>query len=359
MDAKSSPLASRRGFPAPSFTMDTDPLSKTAAIDVVGVGLNATDTVFPLSRFPDPGSKVEIRSASVLLGGQVATAIIACQRWGLRTRYIGKLGDDHAARLHRAEFRKSGVDAHLVSARGCASQQSFIMVEESGERTILWKRDPRLTLRPQDLQKEWITSARVLHLDGHDTEAATVAAGWAREAGVPVVADLDELYPGVEHLIENIDHLIVSRNIPQQLTGETDLRVSLPRIQARFGNRLTAATLGCDGVLAFDGRSFCYRPAWHVEAVDTTGAGDLFHAGYIYGLLHEWPLPRTLEFACAAAALNCTAIGARGAIQPVPQIEALMASAARHPAAFTPSDLAPRPDFPLEEEPAAPSGRIP
>lgn len=307
----------------------------------MGVGLNATDTVIPVAHFPASGSKVEVRSASVLPGGQVATAMVACRRWGLRARYVGKLGDDHAAGLHRNAFHQAGVEARLMTAPGCTSQQAFILVEDSGERTVLWKRDARLTLRPEDLKKEWIMDARIVHLDGHDTEAAIVAATWAREAGIPVVADLDELYPGVERLIEKVDYLIVSRDIPEQLTGSSNLHESLPRIQKQFGCRLTAATLGHDGALAWDTHVFCYRPAWRVNVVDTTGAGDIFHAGFIYGLAQEWPLERTLDFACAAAALNCTACGARGGIREVPEIANLMATGSRYDSEVIPSSASP------------------
>ncbi|HTX42863.1 MAG TPA: carbohydrate kinase family protein [Acidobacteriaceae bacterium] len=299
-------------------------------MDIVGVGLNATDTLIPLSRYPASGSKVEFRSASVLPGGQVASAMVACALWGLSARYVGKLGDDDAAELHRREFAAAGVEARIIAAPGCLSQQAFIMVEDSGERTVLWKRDDRLALQPDDLRQEWFTDARAVHLDGHDTEAAIVAAGWARQAGISVIADLDELYPGVERLIEKVDYLIVSRDIPAKLTGRQDLRESLVRIQQRFGCRLASATLGRDGVLAWDGREFCYRPAYHVDVVDTTGAGDIFHAGFIYGLLQGWPLEQTLDFGCAAAALNCTACGARGGISPVGQIQELMATGARY-----------------------------
>jgi sulfofructose kinase len=125
-------------------------------VDVVGVGLNATDTNIPVPYFPRSGSKTVIPSANVLLGGQVATAMAACQTWGLRTRYVGKLGDDHAAALHRAEFSRLGIEAQLATATGCTSPQSFILVEPTGERTVLLKRDPRLTLLPEELKPEWI-----------------------------------------------------------------------------------------------------------------------------------------------------------------------------------------------------------
>jgi len=121
--------------------------------------------------------------------------------------------------------------------------------------------------------------------------------------------------------------------------GEPDLRKSLPALRERFGCRLTAATLGEEGVLAWDGTQFHYAPAFCVQPVDTTGAGDIFHAGFIYGLLQSWPMRRQLDFACAAAALNCTAIGARGGIQAVAAIEQLMATCARHSQAYEMSGL--------------------
>jgi sulfofructose kinase len=303
-------------------------------VDLVGVGLNATDTLIRLPHYPALGSKVEFRSADILPGGQVATAVAACQEWGLRTRYVGKVGDDNAAAIHRDEFERMGVETHLITAPGCASQQAVILVDDVGERTVLWRRDNGLTLLPEELQREWIAEARALHVDGHDTAAAVTAAGWARDAGVPVIADLDDLYPGVEALLEKIDYLITSRDIPGRLTNDSDLRKSLPLVRSRFGCRLTAATLGQEGVLAWDGSQFHYVPAFRVQALDTTGAGDIFHAGFIYGLLQGWSLSRQLEFACAAAALNCTAAGARGGIQPVREIEKLAASGSRHPSAF-------------------------
>jgi sulfofructose kinase len=303
-------------------------------VDVVGIGLNATDTHIPVPHFPESGSKVEIHSANALLGGQVATAMVACQQWGLQTRYVGKVGQDHAAALHRAEFERMGVETHLFAAHDCPSQQAFILVEPTGERTVLWKRDGHLTLLPEELDCDWIVNARVLHLDGHDTAAATQAAQWARNAGIPVVADLDDLYAGYEALLLNIDFLITSRDIPARLSGDQDLYDSLPRIARRYGCRLAAATLGQEGVLAWDGKRFHYASAYCIDAVDTTGAGDIFHAGFIYGLVQSWPIQRQLEFACAAAALNCTAIGARGGIRSIENIEGVMAVGKRHAAAF-------------------------
>src|SRR6202022_115498 len=151
-------------------------------IDVVGVGLNATDTLIPLPEYPASGTKVAFHSADILPGGQVATAMVACQTWGLQTRYVGKVGDDSAAALHRSEFARLGVEALLLTAAGCPSQQAFILVDDTGERTVLWQRDERLTLQPEELHREWVVDSRALHVDGHDTAAAALAATWAREA---------------------------------------------------------------------------------------------------------------------------------------------------------------------------------
>lgn len=298
-------------------------------VDLVGVGLNATDTLISVSEFPAPGSKAEVHSLKVMPGGQVATAILACRRWGLRTRYIGKLGDDAAAELHREAF--AGVETQITTIPNCSSAQSHIIVDAQGERSVLWHRDPRLAIVPEELKREWITEARALLVDGCDTAAATQAARWAREAGIPVIVDLDDVYPNVEPLLERVDYLIVSRDFPAQCSGKAGLRESLPWLQQRFGSRLAAATLGREGVLAWDGRNFYHSAAFRVSAIDTTGAGDVFHAGFIFGLLQDWPLPRCLDFACAAAALNCTAAGARGKIASVEEIKNLMATAQRYP----------------------------
>ena len=155
--------------------MNRDGASYT--VDVVGVGINATDTIIRLPRFPASDSKIELISAEAMPGGQVASAIVACKRWGLRARYVGKIGDDSAGDLQRREMERDGVEAHWIIARGCSSQIAYILVDDSsGERTVLWKRDPAIALRPSDLKRNFISGARVLLVDGHDTEAAAEAA---------------------------------------------------------------------------------------------------------------------------------------------------------------------------------------
>jgi sulfofructose kinase len=305
-------------------------------VDLVGVGLNATDTLIALPSFPDRGCKMEYEEARVLPGGQVATAVVACQHWGLSTRYVGIVGDDSAGTIHGEAFSRAGVETQITCVPGGTSPQSLILVDGGGERTVLYRRDPRVALKPADLKQQWILQARSLLVDGYDTAAATEAAAWARSAQIPVIADLDDVYPGVEALLPYVDYLIVSRDIPLRLMDELDLEVALQRMQRKYRCRLAAATLGENGVLAWDGKQMRHRCAFAVPAVDTTGAGDIFHAGFIYGLHQDWTIEQQLDFACAAAALNCTASGARGHIASVAQIQQLIAEGSRHHSAEFP-----------------------
>lgn len=309
-------------------------------VDIVGVGLNATDTIIRLPHFPAFNSKVEFRDSEILPGGQVATAVTACARWGLTARYVGKIGDDSAGLLQRREMDKAGIEAHWIVAPDCQSQSSFILVDgETGERTVLWKRDPRLELLPSEISAEWVQRARILHVDGHDCAGATRAAHLAQAAQIPVTADLDNLYPGVEALLENVDFAITSREFPARLSQVDDLFVSLPRIASRFGCRMVAATLGTDGVLAWDGAHFHYSPAFQLDPVDTTGAGDAFHAAFAFSVLKGQNLAAALEFSCAAAGLSCLGMGARGGIPSLEQIAALIREGNRRPSAFTAEQL--------------------
>lgn len=310
------------------------------SVDVVGVGLNATDTIIRLPHFPAPDSKVEVRSSEVKAGGQIASAMVACQRWGLSTRYVGKVGDDSAGRLQIDEMKREGVDAQWIIARGCASQTSHILVDDaSGERTVLWNRDSSIALCAEDLQREWISGASALLVDGHDTGAAAQAARWAREEQIPVAGDFDNCYPGVEALLECVDFAITSKNFPERLTGETDLLKALPQICRRFKCRIAGATLGRMGALLWDGERFLLSQAFRVRAVDTTGAGDVFHGAFVFGVVRGWRPEEILEFSCAAAALNCTSTGARGHIATLDEIESFRRSASRSEFAYTHESL--------------------
>jgi sulfofructose kinase len=307
---------------------------------VVGIGINAMDTIIRLPHFPAPDSKVELISAEPMPGGQVASAMVACRRWGLRARYVGKIGDDTTGNQHMEIMKRERVDTRWIIAQRRRSQFSFILVDQSsGDRTVLWNRDPAIALRPKEIKRSWIRGSAALLVDGHDTAAAAQSARWARQDGIPVVGDFDNRYPGVKALLEHVDYPVTSKDFPEKLTGEPNLLRSLPMIHAQLKCRLTAATLGCKGVLAWDGKGFLQSSAFRVRAVDTTGAGDIFHGAFLYALVQGWPLQAILEFSCAAAALNCQAPGARGGIAPLAKINDLRRIGASLPLAYSASEL--------------------
>jgi sugar/nucleoside kinase (ribokinase family) len=230
-------------------------------------------------------------------------------------------------RLQINSIVSEGVEASGVTVvEGAESQTAFIIIDQAtGERTILWHRDERLTIGRDEVDRARVTEGRALHLDGHDVEASIVAARFAREAGVPTVLDIDNVYAGLEDLLPLIDFIISSSNFPEQVTGEAGLGDALKKLSAKTGSLFVAATIGEEGALAYFQGKLIHSPAFKIECRDTTGAGDAFHGGFIYGLLAGFSVERTLEFANAVAALKCRAVGARTALPTLDEVSALIA----------------------------------
>jgi sugar/nucleoside kinase (ribokinase family) len=290
------------------------------------------DTVMSVREFPALGGKERVVAASMQAGGQTATALVTCRRLGLKVRYIGKVGDDPGGKLQLASLRREGLDlAHTKMVRGAPNQYGYIIVDQAtGERTVFWDRDSRLAVQPKELKPAAVTSARLLHLDGCDLEAALVAAQWARRARLPVVADLDTVYKDVEKLFPCVDYLVASAHFLPTVTGRADPFKVLEYMAREYRVRMPGMTLGRDGALVYYSGRFFYSPGFVVETVDTTGAGDVFHGAFDYALLQGWEMERALDFSNAMAALNCTALGARGGIRSRAEAEHLMATGARH-----------------------------
>jgi sulfofructose kinase len=285
--------------------------------DVVGVGLNATDTLLLLPRFPAYGGKVPYEEEILSAGGQVASAIVTCARLGLRAKYIGTVGDDERGRVQIESLQGTGVNLDDVVVReGCPNQSAYILVDNStGERTVLWRRPDSLRIDPDWITPERVACGRLLHIDGHDTPAVARAAQLARAASIPVTVDVDTIYPGFDQVLPNVDYLVASAEFPGRWTGEPDPFRALERIQNEYGMRFAGMTLGAHGALArVDGR-FLYSPGFVVNAVDTTGAGDVFHGAFCYAVIERMDVRDALDFSNAMAALNCTALGARGGIR--------------------------------------------
>jgi sulfofructose kinase len=291
------------------------PLPTDKPYDVVGMGLNSVDFLSLVPEFPTLNSKMEVLQFSKQGGGQVATAMVALSRWRVKTKYIGKVGDDELGSFSLNSLRQEGVDiSSVITEPKAINQFAMIIVDgASGERTILWNRDERLMYREGELRKEEVCSGRLLHLDGHDIHAAIRCAKWAKEEKIPTIVDLDKVEPLTSELIKKIDFLITSSRFPTLFTGISDREKALIEMQRQAPGFL-CATLGREGAVALVNGSIVRIAGYGIDAVDTTGAGDVFHAGFIYGLLQNWEVWEILKFANAAAALKCRELGGRKGI---------------------------------------------
>ncbi len=298
--------------------------------DVLGIGLNATDTLLLVKEFPAYAGKVAFERELLSPGGQVATAVVTCANLGLRTQYIGTIGDDVRGTMQRESLEQVGVDAsRLIVRRDCPNQTAYIVIDQrTGERTVLWQRSDGLKLSPSELDPNDIRNARLLHIDGYDVDAATFAAAEARRHGIPVSLDVDTVYAGFDAVLHNVDYLVAGSSWPGKWTGAADPFDALSLLEREYRCAVTAMTLGSRGSLALFQGEWYYSAAFQVDCVDTTGAGDVFHGAFCCAMLDGMAMEAALEFSNAAAALNCTAIGARGHVPTRTEIKTLMTNAA-------------------------------
>jgi sugar/nucleoside kinase (ribokinase family) len=285
--------------------------------DVLGLGANSIDFVHLLPAFPQPEgwlSKMRVSRHFVAPGGQTATTLAACARFGLRAKYLGATGTDENGARVRAELPRRQVDASDVAVREANNQYAVILIEEhSGERVVLWDRDERLELAEGDVPLALIASARLLHVDDVDQAAAIRAARHARSLGIPVTSDLDRMTERTSELVAAVTVPIFAEGLLPQLTGAEDPEEGL-RALRRVHDGLLVVTRGHLGAMALDGDRLIDSPGFKVNVRDTTGSGDIFRAGFIYAWLNGWPVDRVLRFANAAAALSCTRFGAMDGI---------------------------------------------
>jgi sulfofructose kinase len=296
--------------------------------DVTGFGLNSVDLVAVVAEYPAPNSKQRLQRFARLPGGQIATAMATCARLGWRARYIGSFGGDDLGALSRESLEREGVDINAArTVAGASNQFAVILVDaRSGERTVLWDRHPALTMDPADVPKAAVTSGRLLIVDCHETAAATQAARYAREARIPTIIDVEKVRPGIGELLVNIDAIIAAQEFPSALTGHEGLGHALETIGRDFGAALVCVTLGQEGSLAWCSGREIRTPAFQVDCVDSTGAGDAFRGAFAAACLRmpDGDVEDVLRYANAVAALNCRTLGARGGLPTPDEVEQLM-----------------------------------
>ena len=304
------------------------PSESDRPFDVVGFGLNSIDLLIVVAEYPASNTKHRLQRFARLPGGQIATAMATCARLGWRARYIGSFGDDDLGALSKESLTSVGVDISAArTVAGATNQFAVILVDgRSGERTVLWDRDPALTAEPVDISREAIVSGRMLIVDCHQTAASAQAARYAREAQIPTIIDVEKVRPGIADLLQNIDAIIAAQEFPTALTGHEDLGRALAAIGREFGAGVVTVTLGADGSLTWCNGREIRTPAFQVDCVDSTGAGDVFRGAFAAGCLRspDEDLEDVLTYANAVAALNCRALGSRGGIPTPDEVKQLL-----------------------------------
>jgi len=293
-------------------------------LDAVGFGTNAVDFLINVPQYPTYNSKVEISSYVQAAGGEISSTMAGLSRLGLKTAYIGRFGDDIAGDIGIRSLEDDGVDiTYAERVKGADTQIGFIVIDErTGERTVLWRRDAALSYMPGEAPLDAARRCRVLHMTQHDVSACVEMAEAAHDAGALVSLDVDNVVDGIDRLLGCVDIFVSSEEFPVRLTGENDLESALKTIAGQYKCKATCATLGVSGsIMLVDGELIRTR-GFEVPGgcKDTTGAGDAFRTGLLYGLLSGRPVADAARMANAVAALKCRSVGARNSLPNVEQL---------------------------------------
>ena len=289
-------------------------------IEVLGLGQASLDYLGSLPYFPDEDQKVELQDIQIQCGGPASTAMVTLSRLGVRVSFIGSISDDPIGTEIQKGLKEGDVNSSgLKVSPGYASQFAFIAVNaKSGARTIFWHRGTAPPLKPEDINLSRFSTAKILHLDGLMVEASIEAAKQAKEMGIRIVLDAGTMRKGTIELVSQVDILIASEGFARPLLNDNTSPEKAIEVLRELGPDDIVIMLGSKGSVGWNGHKWIVQKAYPVKAVDTTGAGDVYHGAYIYGLTKGWDMAQCMRFASAVAAIKCKMIGAR---QGIPNIE--------------------------------------
>jgi sugar/nucleoside kinase (ribokinase family) len=280
---------------------------------VLVVGNNTVDTVYRVPGAMGPDTKRQAEALAVYAGGQAANVAYALALLGLPVRYLGAFGDDDGSALSRRSLAEAGIGTSgCVVVPRCPVHHATVVVDTlTGSRSIVMFKDDRLRLDPAAVTPDLLDGAAVLYLDNHEERASIAAAGLAQQRGIPVVADLETLSGRTLPILAQVDTLIAPRDVLRELTGESDPE-RLVRAAQLLGPHTVVATAGVEGAFGVEATGgIVHVPSRPAELVDSTGAGDAFHAGYLAAFLAGAGFPARLRFGALVAAAKCGVGGPR------------------------------------------------
>ena len=289
---------------------------KLKKIQVIGLGQACVDYLGTLPSYPREDSKAELTGLQMQCGGPASTALVTLSRLGIPTSFLGSISDDPSGLRIIENLKDENVDVSCLKVTpGHTSQFAFIAVaEKMGKRTIFWHRGSVPHLEPKDVDIALFSKAKILHLDGLMIEASIEAATQAKALGMTVVLDAGTMREGSKKLVALVDILIASETFATPLVGVEAINETALRALHGLGPKQVIITLGQKGSIGLNDRRVFRQEAFRGRVKDTTGAGDVYHGAYVYGLLQGWDMPRCMRFASATAALKCKKTGAQNGI---------------------------------------------
>ncbi len=298
---------------------------------ILVIGYNAFDITLPFDHYPELDSKTEVPFIRLAGGGPGATAAVAMSRLGAKVHLVTPLTDDPGGLTQKMELLQAGVDltgSPVLKGQECA--KAVILARPgSGERTIFWSRGDLPRLKEGHWQDSWLDGVDLLYLDGHEPDISLMACRQARHQQVPVVLDAGSVRDGSHELVALCTDVISSANFATDLAQVDDPLLALRRLKER-GPMRVAMTFGPEGILALADDFFAV-PSFQVETVDTTGAGDVFHAGYAFSMARGGAFAANLEFGAAVATIKCAHWGGRGGLPDLPQVVQMLENGNKNP----------------------------
>lgn len=288
--------------------------SKSKTFDIIGIGRNSWDRILAVDHFPKPDEKMNVKASSNQCGGQVANTLVAASRLGAKTLYLGKFGDDAYGQAVRNSLFKANVDISLSKiVPGVPNQSAVIIVDQKNfTRNVFTLKDPKLDIQSKDFQAKNYTDTKILYLGARNIEEIKAFAKTGKSKGCLVAADLDENHPEVDEFLSNVSILFCPKSyLDHYGPSDESVQSKIKLLQEKHSLKIIVCTLGAQGSIAFDGKQFYQKDAFKIQVTDTTGAGDVFQAGFLVALLKRKPIEECLQFANAVAALKCMHIGSQ------------------------------------------------
>ena len=285
-------------------------------VRIVGIGACVFDTLYHIPTYPTEDTKMRATASKTAGGGPVATGLVAAQKLGVDTAYIGVLSDDNGGKFLIEDFEKYGVHTDFIEIK--SGYRSFASVlwlcADTATRTCVFDKGDLPPLKLNDAQKQAIKDAEILMVDGNEMDAAVVAAKLAKESGTKVLYDCGGLYDGVEQLLALTDIMIPSEEFALGITGCGTAEEAAKKLYETYSPEVVVITQGKRGGILYDGENITPYPIYPADVVDSNGSGDVFHGAFAAGVAKGYDSLTCCHFASAVSAIKCTGIGARESV---------------------------------------------